>query len=225
MPNTPSVRPDAFVVAVHQRHEADRVAMLVHTPVLATRLDRLTDLHMLSIQSTNGMRDLPPPLEFCRHVFPLCRCRWCLEQFIPVFSNDGLADLGHNLVNGGLAHSVVEGHAWILVTTGQMHQGQCQLKPRRKRWSVVGAFPYDVGSNSVLYLIEQLTRHPHVILEDLWLIMFQLLNQVVEMAVFMPLVFCQPASDPTRYSLSSPSSSSFHFPSVRHHLLHGIFML
>ena len=119
-----------------------------------------SDWNVLSIQGTQGMWDVPPPMENRLDLQPVFWACGACHHLILIGPDDSVADLRHKLIDGQPCHpeSILQG--WVAVSTGQVFSGDCQLQSWTKGFSHPGPLPLNLRAESLLQLLKELGWHP-----------------------------------------------------------------
>ena len=77
--------------------------------------------------SPDSVGDIPPGHELL-HPFPLIKATRAVQIFVLKFRRDGLADLGDEFADGGVANQPAILQGGVDLSRGQVSQGYCQFQ-------------------------------------------------------------------------------------------------
>ena len=118
-----------------------------------------SDWSMPSIQGTQGMWKVPPPVEDGLNQQPiLCECG-APHHLISIGPVDSVTDLRHKLLDGRTGHPESILQSGVAVTNGEMSEGYCQLYSWTHGISHQGPVPLELSSDSLFQLLIKLRRH------------------------------------------------------------------
>ena len=150
---SPHLHPEELVVSIHQGQEYYRVEALVVVVEAASPLWRYY-WNMLSIQDTQGMRNVLSPVEDGLDLQPVLWECGALHHLVSIGPDDSVTDLRHKLVDGQTGHPEGILQGGVAVSSGQISEGDCQLESWTPGLSHPGPLP-------LLELLKELEWNPH----------------------------------------------------------------
>ena len=123
-----------------------------------------SDWDVLSLQGTQGMRDVPPPTENLLDLQPVLWACGARHHLISIGPGDRVADLRHKLVDGRPGHPEGILQGGVAVSTGQVSEGDCQFESWTQGLSHPGPLPLELRSEYLLKLLKELGWYPDKVL-------------------------------------------------------------
>ena len=143
------VHPQELVISIHQGKEYNGLEALAVVEEAASPL-WTSDWNMPSIQGTQGMQKVLPPVEDGLPQQPILRECVALHHLISMGPGDSFTDLRYKLLDGLTGHPESILQSGVAVTSGEMCEGYCQLDSWTHRISHQDHVPLELSSDSLL---------------------------------------------------------------------------